>query len=510
MRTDTLTSRDSSFAPDGPDPDGIRSTMRGARRWWMLGVCGAVAVVAALVWGLNATAGMVDEVDGWARAAAPGAVEVAVDEPGRMVVRSESSGFVRWGPPQSGLEVSVTGPDGVAVAVEDAAGVGQYRAPGRTGRAVAVFETEASGNYRVTVDGPEGATFAVGEPLWPEGVGGVVGATVLGLAGLLAVAGGAVGVIVSRDHRHAASTSPGQTAPTRGRRRVRRSRMATEGSGLGRIAVYAVLAIGATWAVWIPALTLLGEQAVPFVLLGGFGPAVAAAVMVRAEGGRVRTWLRDIFRFRLPARWYAVALALPLLEPVTVTIVAAAHGMPVSVGELPGRLPAVLVGFVVVLLIGGGQEEAGWRGYLLPRLQARIGALGASLAIGLLWAVWHLPLFTLGMSGYTYEHVSFFAYVPMVMAASVAFTWLFNRTGGSVVPVMLLHAAFNSWDNLTPLPASTQLDSQVETLAQVAITGGYALVALALVMAAGRRLGARPADHVRTLEGHARNGEAGA
>lgn len=266
------------------------------------------------------------------------------------------------------------------------------------------------------------------------------------------------------------------------------------GPGLGRLLGYAAVALGLTWAVWIPALMLLDAGAVPFVLLGAFGPAVAAAVMIRTEGGRVRSWLRRILILRLPARWYLAALTLPLLEPATVTTVAVVHGEPLALAELPARLPAVLAGFVVVLLVGGGQEEFGWRGYLLPRLQARVGALSASLAVGVLWAVWHLPLFTFGMPGYTYENVPFLVYLPLLMAASVAFTWLFNHTSGSVVPVMLLHAAFNSWDNLTPLPASVPLDGQVEATAQVALVGVYALLAVALVLTAGRRLGAPPSD----------------
>lgn len=445
----------------------------------------------ALVWGLHAAAGMADEVDGWARAEVPGAVHVTVDEPGRLVVRSETAGFVRWGRPDDGFEVSVTDPDGAPVAAADAGGIGQYRVPGRTGRAVATFDAEVAGRHRVTVDGPSGATFAVGEPLWPGSLGGLVGAAVLGIAGLVALAGGSVGLIVARTRRDDIPTH-GETTGRDARRGTWRLRTTPDGPGLGRAAAYAALALALTWAVWIPALTLLGDDGVPFVLLGAFGPAAAAAVMVRREGGRVRSWLRDHVRFRLPARWYVVAVALPLVEPVTVAIVAAVSGTPLSFAELPARLPAVLVGFVVVLLVGGGQEELGWRGYLLPRLQARVGALGASLAVGVLWAVWHLPLFTLGMSGYTYEHVSFLVYLPLLTAASVVFTWLCNQTGGNVVPVMLLHAAFNSWDNLAPIPASAPPAGEVETVMQVAVAGVYALLAGAVVAATGRRLGAPP------------------
>lgn len=469
-----------------------RRNATGGRRsgWWLLVTGGILAMLGALVWGLSASAGMVKEVESWQRAGVPGSVEVIVDEPGELVVRSERTGFVRWGSPSDLSDVSVTGPGGQTVAVADVAAPGQYRVPGRAGRSVVTFDAATPGTYRVAVKGSSSpdAQFAVGEPLWPATLGGVVGAMVVGLTGLLATAGGITGLVAHRRRRDDGNVN----ASAARRARIMRSHRRTgDRGGLVRLAGYAGLAVGLTWAVWVPALTLLGEAGVPLVLLGAFGPAVAAAIMVRVEGGRVRSWLKRIFRFRLPVRWYVAALALPLLEPVTTTAVAVAHGAPLAVGELPARLPLVAVGFVVVLLVGGGQEELGWRGYLLPRLQAQLGPLAASVLIGVLWAVWHLPLFTLDMPGYTYESVSFLVYLPIVVAISVAFTWLFNHTAGSVLPAMLLHAAFNNWDSLTPVSEGVDLDARVELGMQVVTMAGYGLLAVMLIVLGGVRLGAR-------------------
>lgn len=492
MRTDTLDGNDLRPAPGSASDtggDGGR-TARSRAGWWVLLVAGGAALLAALGWGANLLVATVDEVDGWDRSEVPGLVEVEVDEPGALVVRSESPGAVRWGASDRDLEVSVRGPDGERVPVEDVSPVGDYRVPGRTGRAVARFDASTAGVYRVTVEGTatSAGEFAVGAPLWPGPLAGLAGVGALGLAGALAAAAGGVGLAATR-WRDGPAPGGHATRATGGHRRRPQLRGPDDRRDLLRLAGYAGLTLGLTWVVWIPALTLLGEAGMPLVALGAFGPAVAAGLMVWAEGGRIRSWLRDRLRFRVAGRWYLAALTLPLLEPVSTTIVAVAHGAPVALAELPARVPLVLANFALVLVVGGGQEELGWRGYLLPRLQSQVGPLGASVAVGVLWAVWHLPLFTLGMSGYTYQNVSFALYLPILVALSVVFTWLFNHAGGSVVVVMLLHAAVNSWDSLAPLPGSLELGGQAELLSQVAVTVGYALVATVLLRTSGSRLG---------------------
>ena len=86
-------------------------------------------------------------------------------------------------------------------------------------------------------------------------------------------------------------------------------------------------------------------------------------------------------------------------------------------------------------------EEIGWRGYALPRLQARRSALSASLIIGPIWALWHLPLWLTGAPGRT--PILYAAFVVSAFALSVLLTWVYNSTGGSLLLVVLLHATIN-------------------------------------------------------------------
>jgi membrane protease YdiL (CAAX protease family) len=113
-------------------------------------------------------------------------------------------------------------------------------------------------------------------------------------------------------------------------------------------------------------------------------------------------------------------------------------GPPLSLGFIF----QLLVSFVVFVLLNG--EELGWRGYALPRLQAERSALTASLIVGAMWALFHLPLFfDRGMADF--RRMPPPSYLLLAMAWSIIFTWVFNNTRGSVLLAMLLHAASNGW-----------------------------------------------------------------
>ena len=87
-------------------------------------------------------------------------------------------------------------------------------------------------------------------------------------------------------------------------------------------------------------------------------------------------------------------------------------------------------------------EEIGWRGYALPRLQARHSALVASLVVGVVWAFWHVPKFLTAGGGQ--DDSSFWLFLVGTVATAVLFTWVFNSTGGSLLTVTLLHASLST------------------------------------------------------------------
>ncbi|MFC1786529.1 type II CAAX prenyl endopeptidase Rce1 family protein [Halobacteriota archaeon] len=102
----------------------------------------------------------------------------------------------------------------------------------------------------------------------------------------------------------------------------------------------------------------------------------------------------------------------------------------------------IAVYFVMVLLFQGPlQEEFGWRGYALDRLQARFNALNSSVILGFIWGLWHIPYFWIGE-----EVVYTYTIIPLILSAiliAILLTWLYNNTGGSILVALVFHAMFN-------------------------------------------------------------------
>jgi membrane protease YdiL (CAAX protease family) len=98
--------------------------------------------------------------------------------------------------------------------------------------------------------------------------------------------------------------------------------------------------------------------------------------------------------------------------------------------------------FSALFLSGPFEEEFGWRGYALPRLQAKFNALVSSLILGLVWAVWHIPQFLIPGNGMFYK-TPIWTFVPTVVAGAILFTWIFNNTNGSLLAMLLVHTTLN-------------------------------------------------------------------
>lgn len=160
---------------------------------------------------------------------------------------------------------------------------------------------------------------------------------------------------------------------------------------------------------------------------------------------------------------------------------------------------------LVLTLVGGGQEEVGWRGVALPALQDRFDALTASLLVGAAWALWHLPLFVFDVTGYADRSIALYA--ALVVGFAVVFTWLYNGTGGSVLLAMLLHGGVNAASGLGGAFVADPTGTGVPVLAAYAIP--VWLLAGALVIRHGRETLSAGAAAVRITDA-GRVGSAGA
>jgi membrane protease YdiL (CAAX protease family) len=215
-----------------------------------------------------------------------------------------------------------------------------------------------------------------------------------------------------------------------------------------------------TWILWgVAALILrtgaLSPLAQALLLLGTISPSlVALALSTKREGRAGRRALIDrVFTWEVGARWYLFAIGYMAAIKLSAALVhRVATGAWPRFGDEPWYL---MVGAILISTWVQAGEEIGWRGYALPRLSERFGLAPASIMLGIIWALWHLPLFFFAAAD-TYGQ-SFLLYALQVTALSVALAWLYWRTGGSLLLVMLMHASVNNTKDIVPsvVPGAT-------------------------------------------------------
>lgn len=212
---------------------------------------------------------------------------------------------------------------------------------------------------------------------------------------------------------------------------------------------FLVLTFTTSWTLWLLAARF-ANQSVGFhdalLFLPGTVAPAAVALWLNSRSPRPDALWDRLFKWQVSGRYYLFAVSYIIAAKLTAAVLY--RGL---VGRWPafGPMPLYLL-FLATLASTPVQagEEIGWRGYALPRLAASTGLPAASLALGALWALWHLPLFVI--SGTDSTGQPFLLFALAVVAVSVAMTWLYVRAEGSLLLVMLMHAAINNTTGLVP------------------------------------------------------------
>lgn len=185
------------------------------------------------------------------------------------------------------------------------------------------------------------------------------------------------------------------------------------------------------------------------VLGGGFGPVVGSLVAVRYYANKsVLRWVQDRFWVKPSLWWVAGCLAIPVCIETGRSIVMVTLGGTLTPNQLlmyiQTEQAAFIAGILFITLVNGGQEELGWRGYLQPVLQEPLQQDQASIIIGIIWGVWHLPFYVFSGPGASRGGVLLFGtFVLSSVLLSVLLGRMFNGSGMSVPIVMATHGIIN-------------------------------------------------------------------
>lgn len=213
---------------------------------------------------------------------------------------------------------------------------------------------------------------------------------------------------------------------------------------------YTLLAYGWSWLGMVGMAIALQFNFIPAdsPLLGvinqvaAFGPALAALLVIGfTQGGAgVGAWLRRLVQWRVGIHWYLFALfGIPLLMLSGESIIHGGRPFQVLVEQWPILFTHYLPYVALTTLATGLAEEPGWRGFAQPQFQAKYGPLRGTFLLGLLWAGWHLPNLLFQPGGLS----TFGLWFAATLVNAFVLAWVYNATNGSVLLVMVLHAAQN-------------------------------------------------------------------
>jgi membrane protease YdiL (CAAX protease family) len=194
--------------------------------------------------------------------------------------------------------------------------------------------------------------------------------------------------------------------------------------------------------------TFLLSLTTPMIVLAAFGPGIGACLSIYTINGKdnLKKYLKSFLSLNFGWKvWGLIFLIFGLVQIIAWII-------PEFFGE--SRLSPFIPFYIfppyllLVIFFGGGQEEIGWRGYISPILERKYGIIFGSLMIGIIWAIWHIPLWFI--SGASQSYMPFGAFVLMATGYSYLFSWIVTLSKNKLLSGLIVHGVANSMMPLFP------------------------------------------------------------
>lgn len=217
--------------------------------------------------------------------------------------------------------------------------------------------------------------------------------------------------------------------------------------------IFSIITLGLSYFVFWGPLAIAQVQTISFVdktkgpvwaillyIVGGFVPSIVGLIMYRITDGAsaFRAALKRALQVRIGAKWYAISLGVIIAGGFSQVLLNSMFGHAFDYSIIIAQLPSI----IPLIILGPLSEEFGWRGYLLDTLQARLNPLVSSLIVGVVWGLWHLPLFFMNGTSQNVLGLPFAGFMLNLIGISIIMTWIMNSTGRSLWSAIFFHWMF--------------------------------------------------------------------
>ena len=260
--------------------------------------------------------------------------------------------------------------------------------------------------------------------------------------------------------------------------------------------------IGGVFTAPFMASTLGLMPQIPFIVIfvAAWSASLAAVIItaIISGGAGVKALLARFLIWRFHVGWWLAALLLPAVAALGAVLLSGLFGGRSL--DLRSLQPVyTLIPLLVIKVIQAGVgEEFGWRGFALPRVQRRHSALTASIIVGLMHGLWHWPLYFVEPMTQYYEQVAWGFWpalafdTAMVILWSIAYTWLYNNTRGSVLIAAFFHGVVPTW--MTYVAATSAFGGEIDIGPFAWYLGIFAVIDVVILVLYGPKHLSRKAE----------------